>query len=514
MILSKKQISLVLCFLAAAILTACLDSNESETIANNISNPTVKSMTLEANSDVCSNLSSYAFTIDNLGVSDPELIREWNDTWVEVENVRNVIAPGIIFNPDSLPIGSIADSIKVKISYSSPSSVKLYQYDLQHELKKVVNYKDTQTIWFDDYAVTRLEIISNDHSSAKSYFIKMNVHKCAIDTIVWNTIATDLFDATDVVSQRVDTIGSQLCWFTTLTDGTQQMRTSVLTGDVTQWSSPASLVSPSVIDLGSLYSWGSSLYAIGSDHSLLTSNDGTNWTVSSTDFQFTNILGVQLGCFDNRTQGFRPDSLCAIVNDGTNYHFAKSADGISWKLSNSNIDGTSLLPAGFPLNGYTRPISVAPRPNSGNTTSRLYIVGGTTASGEVIASTWTCDGNTWAEFTQAQMPAMSGASIVQYTRNVDNPRTFWILHPGILADGSVTRKLYFSENSGVTWKLLEKEFSEFADTSVFDAMACNSAFYAPNNWKIYFFGGTTADGNQTSGIRSGVLPNLTLSIKR
>lgn len=514
MISITKQISSAICTLTfAALLTSCLgDGNESETVLTNYSNATVKKMTLENNANVCKNLSGYAFTIDNNGQSDPDLIANWKD--VLGDNEDNLMPTGMIFNPDSLPVGSIADSLKITLSYASPSSVKFYQYDQEKVLQKVTNYTDTQTVWFDDYAVTRLEIIARDGLTRKNYFVKVNVHQSISDTICWKTLTDEVFDASAINAQRVDTLGDQLLWFVTKADNSQAVRTAALNGDLKTWSDETAVSAPSAIDLSTIYGWNGKLFAVGADESLLSTTDGTTWSAASTSYKFVNVLGVQLGRYNTKKGGFEADSICAIVSDGSNNNFAISADGSEWTLKALNIDGTSILPDNFPVKGFTRPIAVAARPNAGNTTSRLYIVGGVAADGTVTSSTWACDGRTWAEFEQKQMPAMSGASIVRYTRNSDHPDTFWILQPGTLADGSVTATLYFSENSGVTWKPLEDEFSKYADTSVLQALACNSAFFAPSNWMIYFFGGIDAEGNQVSSIRNGVLPELNFAKKR
>lgn len=517
MISYVKQINLVLCLVATVLLTACLNSNDSETILTNYGNATVKSMTLTNNSNVCSNLSGYSFTIDNNGQSDPELIDAWKDVLYGrlTDNEKEyTLQPGIIFNPDSLPKGSIADSIKVNLNYNTPSSVKFLQYDKDRSLCKVVNFTDTQTVWFDDYAVTILELVARDGYTRKDYFVKINIHDAVCDTICWQTLTEAAFDASDISSQRVDTIGNDLCWFVTKTDGTQQIRKADLNGDVTMWSDPQVVTAPSAIDLSTLYNWNNSLYAVATDKSLLTSTDGIQWSVSSSDYQFVSILGVQMGKYNTRTQSFEPDSINAIITDGTAYHFANSANGMTWQLNNVNLDGTSLVPEDFPIKGFTRPISIAARPHSGNTTSRLYVVGGEKADGSLSSSTWTCDGHSWAEFPQLALPAMKGASIAQYTKDADHPGSLWILHPGIMADGKVSRKLYFSENSGVTWKVAGSEFSELADTTPLASAACNSTFVAPKNWKIYFLGGTDSEGIQQTCICTGQLPNLTFSIKR
>ncbi|MBQ0056326.1 MAG: hypothetical protein KBT20_01605 [Bacteroidales bacterium] len=509
----QRILSAVCLSVVAVSLTGCIDGNDSETVVTNMNNASVKSLSMSDNSNVCRSLSSYKFTIDNYGQSDPDLVSEWSDECFARKDSLSILPTGLIFNCDSLPKGSIADSIKISMSYSAPSSVRFYHYDAEHTLLKVVNFADTQVVWFDDYAVTRLEIIARDGYTAKNYLVKVNVHQCETDTIVWQTLTESAFDAAGISSQRVDTLADRLCWFVTMDDDSQLLRTADINGDATVWSDPLTVASPSVIDLATLYNWDNTLYAVGASGDLLSSSDAQTWTVASSDFQFVSLLGVQLPRWNVKADDTlnAVARLCAVVNDGGTYRFACSSDGLSWQLDNVNIDGTSVVPESFPVTGFTRPLSVAARYTAGNTTSRLYIVGGVRADGVLTASTWSFDGSSWAEFEQLILPAMQGASIVTYTRDTAHPGAFWILHPGVMADGSVTSMLYFSDNSGVTWKKMSRELSRYSDTSVLNAKACASAFFSPKNYRIFFLGGQDADGLQLTDIHSGVLPDLTFS---
>ncbi|MBR0037071.1 MAG: hypothetical protein IJP70_05465 [Bacteroidales bacterium] len=502
----------------STLLTACFDDNNSETVITDYSNCLVTSMTLAANSKVCSNLSSYSFTIDQLGTSDPDLIETWRSTWEKNEYSQPA---GIIFNRDSLPLGSIADSIKITLSYSAPYSVIFYQYDSAMVLQKTVNYSDTQIVWFDDYAVTRLEVIAQDRNTNKSYFVKMNVHQCATDTIRWKYVAeSDLFDMSDVTDQRVDTIGNTLYWFTSLSTG-QEVRSADLTGDVTSWSAAQTVTSPSALQLGSLLNWNDALYAVGADSTILSSSDGATWTTAYSDFKFVNLLGAQLAISktpSSATDDQYQEHLCAIVSQNDELHFARlTKDSAAWRLDTTLVSGDSLsskLPAGFPVGGYTRPLATAAKPSKGNTTSRLYISGGYDADGKLLSSTWSSDGSTWAEFPQNTLPPMKDACIIPYTLDVEEPGSLWIMQPGLMENGYVTDTLYFSQNCGVTWKKLYREFPQYADTYKINPMACHSAFYNPKNYFMYFFGGIDENGNQRSTIQGGQLQDLTFEQAR
>lgn len=464
------------------------DEEIAEYIITDYSNATITELSLSDNIDVCYSLSTFAFTIDHYGHSDPALVADYPDA-------------GIIFNSDSLPVGTIADSIEVNLTYTAPSEVIFYQYDVNDTVVNTVDFSEKQVISFSPYTKTRIEITAQDGITKKSYFVKVNVHQVEGDTIIWQYVQQDAWDTSDITAQAVDTLGSTLLWFTQHSNNTCQLRTADLYGDVTSWSAPAVLTLPESLDLSSITTWRQTLYAVGTDsQQLYTSTDGQNWTVSGNTHTFVNLLGVQLKGRKNDEQ------LTAIILESGTYTFATSTDGQNWTI------GTA-LPAGFPIRGYSNPIAVAAKPLSGNVTSRLYIVGGYTADNILTSSTWSCDGSQWAEFTQNKLPAMRGAAIVPYTLDTDEPRTFWLMQPGITAEGPVS-DIYFSENSGVSWKLLRDEFEDYADNDSIEAFGNTSAFYNPHTYQMYFLGGEKAEGCQTSDIIGGQLIKLTFDKRR
>ncbi len=504
---SKKSIFGVFALAGVLMLTACFDDNKSEKVVTDYNNALITKVSFNANTNVCDGLSSYAFTIDNYGMSDPALIDSTRSLW-EVDGYSSI--PGIIFNADSLPSGTIADSIKVSLSYASPYKVEFFQYDKELNLQKKTNFADTQIIWFDDYAITRIQVTAQDGFTNKSYFMKVNIHKCITDSIMWNYLCKDLFDMSDVIDQRVDTIGTTLYWYSTLSDNTQQVRTADLCGDVSSWSTPSAVTSPTQIDLGTMINLKENLYAVGADHSLLTTSDGINWTVASKDFDFVNLLGIQLASkkYD--------EHFCGIAKQGDTYHFVRSTDGAAWCLDSLIIDEdtTSVVPADFPLSGYTRPISEESNAISGRTTSRIYISGGVKADGTLTSSTWSSDGLQWAEFEQRILQPMKRATIIQYTLDVKYPNTFWIMQTGEMENGIVNDTLYFSQDHGVSWKNLPNEYYRLGDTYKIDPFGCSSGFYNPKNYRMYFIGGKNSEGKHESNIVTGLLYNLAIKQKK
>lgn len=490
---------------ATLMLTACWDDNESETVVTNYFNAIVTKFSLTDNADVADKLSSYSFTIDNYGTSDASIHSRFpND--------------GIIFNADSLPYGTIADSVKVSVSYSSPDSAFFCLYSLDGKLRQFSNAAADSALFFASYPDIRLNIAAR--GVRKVYHVKVNVHKVAGDTIQWHSYTDELWAQADVKDQRTDTIGDIAYWFVE-NGNANQVITTHLKRHPTQWTEPAAvtIAGGDLLDLQTLYSWHGALYAVGkNNHALLTSTDGYNWQPACGDYQFTAILGNQLATRDVYGQA-NSDTLNAIVHIGDTYRFAVSADAKEWRIDKQ-------IPRNFPIRGFTRPISVPARAYNGNLTSRLYIIGGMMADGRTLsASTWSCDGFSdiengcnWAEFPHGNLPGMQGGSVLEYTLDADRPKSLWILQPGFRADGSIAQTtrygrqyadLYFSEDSGVSWHKLYETYPKLADNSAFSDMIGNSVICNPDTYEIYYFGGKQADGTFRTQVWGGLLPSLT-----
>ena len=494
---------LVLSAVVSLLLTSCLGDKESESVVTGFYNNIVTAFSLSNNDDVAAGLSKYSFTIDNYGLSDAAIHAKFpND--------------GIIFNADSLPYGTIADSIKVTMSFAAPDSAYFTLYSLDGVLRQYCDVAKDSAIYFASYPDARLHISARGNH--KVYHVKVNVHKVEGDTIKWRSTTENLWDNIAISDQRTDTIGSTLYWF--VENGTSnQVSTADMRAKAKTWTEPASVTvkGGDLLDLKSLYSWHDALYAVGkTSGALLTSTDGYNWEVASGDYKFTSILGNQLKTRDVYGH-WNSDTLNAIINIDGAYHFAVSADAKKWRIDN-------VIPREFPISGFTRPISVAARANNGNLTSRLYIMGGVLADGSLTSSTWSCDGWSdaeegcnWAEFPHLNLSGMQGASVIEYTLDSNLPKTFWILHPGTDANGKIAQKmhygrnyaiLYYSEDSGVSWHRLYDKYPKLADTSAFADIAPSSGLCNPDTYEIYFFGGKRADGSFDTHVWEGLLPSL------
>lgn len=509
--LSQHIFGLVCSLLFALGFASCLDSKEAETVVTNYNNAIITAFSLEENSNVCSGLSGYKFTIDNYGFSDDSIHQKFPDD-------------GIIFNADSLPAGVIPDSIKVSLTFSSPDSVIFRLYEPDGTLGQVSNYSKDSALYFASYLDSRLTVIANG-GYRKTYHVKVNVHKVNGDTIVWHNFTDELWADMKITDQRTDTLGNRYCWLVEEDGMRNKISTALMNGTPRDWQPMADVIVPEgdLLDLSTLYNWHNGLYAVGKrTGKLLTSTDGYNWEVANEGLRFQTILGNQYKTQDVYGN-WNSDSLNAIIRIDDHYHFAVSANAKNWVIEQE-------IPSGFPISGFSRPIFTAARSNYGNLTSRLYIVGGVSATGELTSSTWSCDGWSadrkglnWVEFPQSELKPLQGASIIEYTLNSERPGSLWLLQPGITSNGDVLSNmlfgkryttLYYSEDNGVSWHRLSRYFTQYADNSALERVSCSSAFHDPVSFQMYFFGGKKEDGTFKTAVWGGVLNSLTFDLKR
>lgn len=508
-----RYTSLLFCSVLLALsLSACLGSaNDAETVITNYNNAIVTSFSLETNNDVCSNLSSYKFTIDNHGYSDEELHSKFPDD-------------GIIFNPDSLPVGAIPDSVKVNLSFSSPDSVYFHLYDPWGKLGQYSTFSKDSALFFASNPDCRLTLVAKG-GARKTYHIKINVHKVKGDTIQWRNFTDELWSDMDITDQRTDTLNGRYCWYVEEGGMRTKVSTTPTDSDLKNWQpmTEIEVEGGDILDLSTLYNWHGSLYALGkAEGSLYATTDGIHWKAACNELKFVAVLGNQYKTQDVFGK-WNSDSLNAIIRLDDELHFATSADAMNWNLAQE-------IPANFPVKGFSRPIYTEARSTYGNLTSRLYITGGITQQGQLVAGTWSCDGwnadeqgVNWEWFEQNEMPAMYGATVTEYTFDPAKPNSLWILQPGILATGKVPSNtffgklhttLYYSEDHGVSWHRLSRYYTKYADNTPIGLTSCNSGFCSEQGYVLRYFGGRNDDGTFKTAVWGGQLNSLTFDTKK
>lgn len=382
------------------------DSNNSITEYETAVSVAVTNFTLTADKKVMDNLDQVFFSID--------------------------LAHGVIFNADSLPVGTKVSKLIPVITYPADVSAAELKVDDGTEVK-TFDYKSSPTDSIDFTRPVQLTLTAGDGVTKSVYTIKVNVHTNDPDSVIWDRIATT------ALPSRLEhpTAQKTIKWHDTVLsmieeeDGSYTIAT---TDDLMEahWTS-TQLTTEERMRVSTLQATPTALYILTEDGSLLTSSDALNW--QSTGETWVNTIGaygdVLLGIGGNAVRGL--------------YHVHYPA---------ANLPETP-IENDFPIEGYSAFAAVtsdwAARPIG-------LMTGGRLANGTLTAATWGFDGETWTRLDVTSPPALEGALVVPYyiyrqtsTAWIQTEFDVWLLLGGRLSDGSLNQSVYVSYTNGVNW---------------------------------------------------------------
>ena len=396
----------LLLVLGAASCNKDSETDETDQPAVTISTVAVSNFNLKADSKVLANLDSVFFSID--------------------------LNNGVIFNADSLPKGTnISRLIPVITFQSAMSEAKLVVEGT--EKTDTINYLTNSTDSVDFTRPVTLKVTAADGVNKYSYRIKVNVHTQVPDSMMWDQLAVaKLPSMTEKPrAQRSVVFGDKALSLIEESNGNYTLSTAASLFDA-QWQKKTVSL-PFTPNVRSLNATPSALYILADNGDLYTSTNGENWT--ATGENWVTIIGPFL------------DSVLGVKSDAeglAHCHYPASAS-----ISDPELDPE------FPLEGRS---DLRSEESKWSAIPTALFVGGNKPNGELSTATWAFDGRTWAVINEASIPAISGATLVEYvdfrsTGHVFQEKQYdvWILLGGKLADGSCNRNIYYSPDNGVTW---------------------------------------------------------------
>lgn len=456
----------------------------------------VNGFTLDAKPSVLAHLDSVFFTID----------------------LKN----GVIFNADSLPMGTDVSAISAKITI--PSSVTSAEIEMTGGINRTgsFDYKanSADTIDFTGRVVLTL---SADDGLSKKYRLKVNVHKTNPDSLQWDAHAFASLPSRmkNPKTQKTVSLDGKTYSFIEEADGS---RTLAVTSSVrsAEWtkSSLALPFAPASWNDATIGTSHGSIFMVDANSHLWQSPDGLSWT--DTGVRFSLIIGD----FNNSLLGIYTDA------SGSAFHTRFPADA---------AHPDSALESNFPLRGFS---------NFGVYTSRWsqeptgFLAGGVDAEGKTLPYSWGFDGNQWTIISSANtLPEIKNVRIVPYfiyrkttSAWLQTEYSIWMAIGGTLADGSSNKTVYMTYDNGVNWgkapqglqlpeSLPSLTLADFildsspktADLSDAWTKARRLPYSVDGNivgWDcpyIYTFGGLDADGNLNGEILRAVLARLTFA---
>lgn len=456
-LLPNKPIIIFASVLACATLFSCgSDAPEEITIEDQtVTNVEIKSFSLQRNNRIASNIDSLFFAID--------------------------LNEGIIYNGDSLPVGTVPGKTLVTLELPNVSKAEI-----------VSEYEDGESTTVDylknpgdsvDFAARRVyvRIVSANEQVMREYDVKLNIHRMKPDSLTWfeRPVAMSLPGVENPTATRTVKKGGEFYTLTVNATGAM-IAHGAHPAQNAEWER-VSVVLPQGADVSTFTASGSAFYIVDGNGVLNSSADGRAWTET----------GVRM----NHIYGAYGEKIVGVRQDGGTYTHVTYPAGEESPVS-----------AECPVR-YTSDAMLYDSKWSGK--PMLTVTGGRRADGGMTGSTWGYDGTRWAALSVDPLPAREGTMVCEYFdvsvsslyKVITSP--VLIAFGGRLESGYIDEKIYMSVDRGVHWReapAMMQETPRFP--GLFDAQAFVStveygdmlsrAVKPVTTWEcptIYVFGG-------------------------
>lgn len=407
-----KFLTVITSLLAAAfMITSCLDDNEDETVYS-------------------SNSSITAFSIENIETKYTAEVNGKDTTLTATvigKNYPFVIDQGqrLIYNVDSLPVGTDVKKVVVNITADTPGIV--------------IVAEDKDTVWVSTDSLNfekpvKFKVMAYSGVFGPTYTASINVHKQVPDSLQWTQINSN-FAGNEVKEQKAVTMDDLIYVFTR--QDTKVAITTTNINDGRNWT-PLQTIDVDNADYSSAMAWGSRLYILANNE-LYASTNGTEWSKVNTDAKFSKLI-ANVHTKDNQ-------KLYAI---NTENHFMESEDGTTWTVNEE-------VPLTFPQTH----LSYAAYPLVTNTSiDRLTIMGDNSIATDTTTIVWTklTTETNWADYPVTEngshyCPKLENIGMIYY-----NELLYAFGGPGksYNKDIAAFSRFYYSKDQGVIWNPVSK----------------------------------------------------------
>lgn len=432
---------------------------------------------------------------------------------------------GVIFNADSLPVGTDITKLVPVISYSpSASAVTLTQSG--GKTTGEIDYKTNPSDSVDFSGKVVLKITAEDKTTTRSYDIKVNVHKLEPDSLVWDQLAVTQMPSRQGNPKSQKTVMYNGRPYSLINEADNSYTMSVAT-DILQgvWDKlPLTLdFEP---DVRSLNATSKQMYLLDAGGVLHTSSDGVSW--DNTGCVWTNIIGAY------------GDIMLGIRNEGgTLMHTC-------WPTDSGYAEAE--VSSDFPVADYSDFVQFS---NRWTTLPIGFMTGGRLADGSFTDKTWGFDGDHWAVLSEGMTPPVAGPTLVPYyvyrkttSSLVQKEFSVWMMIGGLRHDGYYNRTIYVSYDNGVNWYAADTQMqlpdhfpalrdldgivaewpkqaslqSNWTDTPSRGLPGMARVKYSVEDYEVYWdcpyiyiFGGVKSNGALNDEVWRGVLNRLTFT---
>lgn len=407
------MLAMVVLLSSVTSLTSCnkdKDDDDVYTYSTSTQTTLVTGFALQADADVLASLDSVHFTVD--------------------------YDRGLIYNADSLPVGTDISGLKVTVDFLNTVSSAVFSITgAKTQADTTIEYSASMSKKLDFTGKTMLKVTSADEQLVKDYEVKVLVHKVNPDSLVW-----PMEWRRDLPGYRGSAVGLKAV---KQGDLYRIMMYNVVECQLWTASSPnegtwdKKIVSlPFAPQVPTLTATDDALFVLGSDGMLYTSPDGMAWT--SCGVTWHNVLGA----YGDRVLGI------VAGPDGYYHDEFPHTDGFT----------ATRVEDGFPVSHSSDMIQTD---NTWTVSQQAMIVGGIDADGKMLGDVWGYDGKRWGKINNSHgesLPALADATLFSYYtyKPLSGVRRYgrqqaWYVMGGRLADGTLNDKIYLSNTQGITW---------------------------------------------------------------
>ena len=391
-------------FILACGVTSCLDSDYTEY-------------------EYSSNSSITAFSIKDSIVTYYSAVVDGVDTTLSTAIVGTdypfVInqGEGLIYNPDSLPVGTDISKVVVGITADTQGIYIVAETDSLWEEKDSLDFNNP----------IQFKVLAENGTFGRTYTTKINVHQQDPEVLSWQKLDCN-FD-TDIKEQKAVYVNHTIYVFGKQDEQAVITKTQASDGKV--WTTPIRIDIPGKADITSAMAWGNQLFLLA-DNELYTSNDGLSWEKMGT----TKLHQL--------TGNIYSDNIQKIMAIDENNHYTESQDGITWKSYEA-------MPEGFP----TGHIFFASYPlDTNKDIYRTVVVGNHPVASDSTTVAWTQLDSEY-DWTDLVAPDNSHAC-----PKLENMTMFRYNNELYLFGGNGQRNgeiapfsaFYISKDNGITWQ--------------------------------------------------------------
>ena len=405
---------------------------------------------------------------------------------------------GLIYNADSLPVGTDISGLKVTVEFLNTVSSAIFNITgATSQADTTIEYTSSMSTKLDFTGKTVLTVTSYVKSQVKDYEIKVLVHKVNPDLLVWpqewrrdlpgydsNVVGHKAVKQGDLY--RIMTYNGTVCNLLTASSpnqGTWEKQTLNL---------------PFAPQVSSFTATDDALFVLAQDGTLYTSPDGAAWSTCGVTWHSV------LGAYDGRLLGIVAGA------DGFYHDEYPHHDGFT----------VSLVEEGFPVSHSSSMIFTD---NTWTVSQQAMLVGGYDSKGDLSSDVWGFDGVNWGKINNSHshsLPALADATLFSYytyktlsgVRRYGRQQT-WFVMGGRKADGTINGKIYLSNTQGIMWAEADSTIAQpgnmpnFYGAQAFvnfETMTASGASYMPRRvqslittWEcpfIYLMGGYNDQG--------------------